>query len=94
MLPREFIQNRLFLKINSNILLYRNQADKCALENIVGYTRTIFSTLRQYHVEWDHIYNTDLDLGFQMPEHPEHLKKGKIPWKTNEDDNNNNNKDF
>ena len=94
MLSREFIQDRLFLIINSNILLYMNQTDECALENIVGYTRTMFSTMRQYHVEGDQSYNIDPDLGFQMPENHEHLKKGKKnetdTTEKIEDDNNNN----
>ena len=94
MLSREFIQDRLFLIINSNILLYMNQTDECALENIVGYTRTMFSTMRQYHVEGDQSYNIDPDFGFQMPETHEHLKKGKKnetdTTEKIEDDNNNN----
>lgn len=77
MLSREFIQDRLFLILNSNILLYLNETDECALENIIGYTRTMFSTMRQYHLEGDQSYNIDPDLGFQMPQDHEHSKKEK-----------------
>lgn len=77
MLSREFIQDRLFLILNSNILLYLNETDECALENIIGYTRTMFSTMRQYHLEGDQSYNIDPDLGFQMPQDHEYSKKEK-----------------
>lgn len=77
MLSPEFIQDRLFLILNSNILLYLNETDECALENIIGYTRTMFSTMRQYHLEGDQSYNIDSDLGFQMRQDHVHLKKEK-----------------
>ncbi|KAK5781331.1 hypothetical protein RI543_001172 [Arxiozyma heterogenica] len=77
MLSREFIQDRLFLMLNSNILLYLNKTDECALENIVGYTRTMFSTMRQYHLEGDQSYSIDPDLNFQMPQEYEYLTKEK-----------------
>lgn len=66
MLSPEYIQDRLFQTVNSNLLLYLNQSNECALEKIVGYTRTMFSTMRQYHLEGDQSYDEDPELGLQV----------------------------
>lgn len=84
-LSPEYFQDILFEKINSNVLLFLNQTTECALENIVGYTRTMFSTMREYRLEGDQNYEVDPELGLQVP-----LKPQKVPSEgdnDNEDDN-------
>lgn len=66
-LSPEYFQDILFERINSNALLFLNQTTECALESIVGYTRTMFSTMREYHLEGDQNYEVDPELGLQMP---------------------------
>ncbi|CCF60340.1 hypothetical protein KAFR_0J02760 [Kazachstania africana CBS 2517] len=47
-LSNEFLQERLYQVINSNVLKYLNKNSDCSLENLVGYTRSMLSTLMTY----------------------------------------------
>ncbi|SMN18054.1 similar to Saccharomyces cerevisiae YGL227W VID30 Protein involved in proteasome-dependent catabolite degradation of fructose-1,6-bisphosphatase (FBPase) [Maudiozyma saulgeensis] len=47
-LSNEFLQDRLFQILNSNILDFLGKDSKCALNNIVSYTRSMLSTLVTY----------------------------------------------
>lgn len=66
-LSPEYFQDTLFERVNANVLVFLNQTTECALENIVGYTRTMFSTMREYHIEGDQNYEIDPELGLQIP---------------------------
>lgn len=73
---KEYLQDRLFQTINSNVLIYINQTDENALENIVGYTRTMLSTMRRYHIEGDHCFEEDPELGLQISKSSEQGTEG------------------
>lgn len=49
-LSNEYLQDRLFQIINSGVLKFLNKSSDCDLENMVGYTRSMLSTLMQYRV--------------------------------------------
>lgn len=47
-LSDEFLQDRLFQMINSSVLNFLGKDSECALDNIIGYTRSMVSTLMLY----------------------------------------------
>ncbi|CAB4251970.1 similar to Saccharomyces cerevisiae YGL227W VID30 Protein involved in proteasome-dependent catabolite degradation of fructose-1,6-bisphosphatase (FBPase) [Maudiozyma barnettii] len=70
-LSNDFLQDRLFQTLNSNILDFLGKDSGCALNNIVSYTRSMLSTLvtygdQQYQSSTQHKYykmlNMDEDL--------------------------------
>ncbi|CCD26879.1 glucose-induced degradation complex subunit VID30 NDAI_0I03110 [Naumovozyma dairenensis CBS 421] len=50
-LSKEYLQDRLFQVINSNVLQFLKKKSSCSLEDIMGYTRTMLSTMRNYRID-------------------------------------------
>lgn len=56
-LTNEYLQDRLFQVINTNILKYLKKNSDCNLETVIRYTRAMLATLMTFNVEGSSVYN-------------------------------------
>ena len=68
-LSDEYLQDRLFQVVNSNILDFLGKDSACALNDVIGYTRSMLNTMINYdicgdikHLRFNKVINIDEDI--------------------------------
>ncbi|CDF89761.1 ZYBA0S05-01090g1_1 [Zygosaccharomyces bailii CLIB 213] len=56
-LSNDYLQDRLFQVINTNILKFLKKNSDCKLETVIRYTRAMLATLMAYNVEGSSVHN-------------------------------------